>query len=160
VLGHSTLGPLGSVALRPLRGLGIKRSLFGLLGLADLLGCSAAGSALHPRCLPLGEGRVGGVGAKLLQRRLLGLGRHIPAFGEIRIPEASHVSRPWMDCRRIEKATSARFPSTHTPADHCCFDATARVHTLPGTAPPLTWERNDIGADVILAKELERLVSR
>src|ERR1700687_2380066 len=51
-------------------------------------------------------------------------------------------------------------PSTHAPTDHCCFDGVACFHVLPSTAPPSTQERNDISADVILAKELKRPICR
>ena len=51
-------------------------------------------------------------------------------------------------------------PSTHAPTDHCCFDGLACFRALPSTAPPSTRERNDVSADVTLAKELERLIRR
>lgn len=49
---------------------------------------------------------------------------------------------------------------THAPANHCCFDGAVCIHALPRTASPSTQERNDIGADVILAQQLEWLIRR
>src|ERR1700686_1325861 len=51
-------------------------------------------------------------------------------------------------------------PSRRAPAKHCDFDGGACRHALPSTALPSAQERNDIGADVILAQELKRLVRR
>ena len=51
-----------------------------------------------------------------------------------------------------------RFPSTHAPADDRRFDWAAGIHTVPSTATPSAQKRNDIGADVILAKNFKRLV--
>jgi hypothetical protein len=49
---------------------------------------------------------------------------------------------------------------TYTPADHCGFDGFVCLHTLPGSARPSTQKRNDVGADMILAKEFKRLIRR
>lgn len=46
----------------------------------------------------------------------------------------------------------------HTPTDDRCFDWLARLRALPGGAAPSTEKRNDISADVILAKEFKRLI--
>ena len=51
-------------------------------------------------------------------------------------------------------------PSRRAPAKHRDFDGGACRRALPSTALPLAQERNDIGADVILAQELKRLVRR
>ena len=51
-------------------------------------------------------------------------------------------------------------PSARAPANHCCLDGGACRHALPSTARPPAQERNDIGADVILAQELKGLVRR
>ena len=53
-------------------------------------------------------------------------------------------------CRRLQ--------DTYTPADHCCLNGRACRHALPSAAPPSTEERNDVSADVILAKELKGLI--
>ena len=45
-----------------------------------------------------------------------------------------------------------------SPAYDHAFDALARFHILPIPAAPSTWEGNQIRADVILAKQLERLI--
>jgi hypothetical protein len=46
------------------------------------------------------------------------------------------------------------------PADDCSFDWLAGIHTVPRTATPSAQKWNDIGADVILAKNFKRLVRR
>jgi hypothetical protein len=53
-----------------------------------------------------------------------------------------------------------QFPSTHAPADDCSFDWAAGIHTVPSTTTPSAQKWNDIGADVILAKNFKRLVRR
>ncbi len=53
-----------------------------------------------------------------------------------------------------------QFPSTHAPANDCSFDWAAGIHTVPSTATPSAQKWNDIGADVILAKNFKRLVRR
>jgi len=45
-----------------------------------------------------------------------------------------------------------------SPAYDHAFDALARFHILPIPAAPSTREGNHIRADVILAKQLERLI--
>jgi len=47
-----------------------------------------------------------------------------------------------------------------SPTDDHAFDALARFHILPFPAAPSTRERNQIRADVILAKQLERPIRR
>jgi hypothetical protein len=49
--------------------------------------------------------------------------------------------------------------STNAPANYCCFDALACIHALPNAVLPSTQEWNDVRTDVILAKNLKRLVS-
>jgi hypothetical protein len=51
----------------------------------------------------------------------------------------------------------SRLPSP-SPAYHRDLNALRRSHTLPIVASPSTRERNYIGADMILAKELQGLV--
>ena len=51
-------------------------------------------------------------------------------------------------------------PSTRAPAKHCCFDRGACRHASPSSALPSAQERNDIGADVILAQQLKGLIRR
>src|ERR1700733_789192 len=46
----------------------------------------------------------------------------------------------------------------HSPANDCGLDTVLRVETLPSAIAPLAQKRNDVGADVILAKEFQRLV--
>jgi hypothetical protein len=50
--------------------------------------------------------------------------------------------------------------STHAPAEDCSFDWAAGIHTAPSTATPSAQKWNDIGTDVILAKNFKRLVRR
>jgi hypothetical protein len=50
--------------------------------------------------------------------------------------------------------------STHPPADDRRFDWAAGIDTVPCAGRPSAQEWNDIGADVILAKKLKRLVRR
>jgi hypothetical protein len=83
---------------------------------------------------------------------------------EIRLLKASH---PFSDLISILHGlpllgglSCVRFPSTHAPAYDRCFDWAASIHTVPSTATPSAQKRNDIGADVILAKKFERLVRR
>jgi hypothetical protein len=52
------------------------------------------------------------------------------------------------------------YPSTCAPADDGYLDGAVRIDALPSTAAPSTQKWNDIGADVILAKKLERLIRR
>src|SRR5262245_16402815 len=61
---------------------------------------------------------------------------------------------------RSDDRASSRLPSTQAPADHGDFDATAGLHAFPGAAAQATREGNDIGAVVVLAQELERLLRR
>jgi hypothetical protein len=51
-------------------------------------------------------------------------------------------------------------PSALAPADDYCFDWALGFHTVPGTVTPPAQKRDDIGADVILAEKLKRLVGR
>src|SRR6202035_752143 len=51
-------------------------------------------------------------------------------------------------------------PSTRAPANDCCLNGGACRHALPNAALPSAQERNDIGADGILAQELKGLVRR
>src|ERR1700733_3954445 len=48
----------------------------------------------------------------------------------------------------------------HPPADDRGLDAAVSVEALPSAVAPLAQERNDVGADVILTKQLQRLVRR
>jgi hypothetical protein len=65
-----------------------------------------------------------------------------------------------MECRGSARLPGTQIASTLAPTNHCCFDGVACIHALPSAAPPSTQERNNIRADVILAKELKRLVGR
>jgi hypothetical protein len=53
-----------------------------------------------------------------------------------------------------------QLPSTHAPANDRRFDGAAGIDALPRPATPPAQKRDDIGADVILAKKLKRLVCR
>lgn len=86
------------------------------------------------------------------------------AFDEIRFLKASHPSSTlYLDLARLPRLgglSRVQSPSTHAPADDRRFDWTAGIHTVPSTATPSAQKRNDIGADVILAKKFKRLVRR
>jgi hypothetical protein len=65
-----------------------------------------------------------------------------------------------MECRGSARLPGTQIASTLAPTNHCRFDGVAGIHALPSAAPPSTQERNNIRADVILAKELKRLAGR
>ncbi len=48
----------------------------------------------------------------------------------------------------------------HAPSDDRRFNWSAGLHTVPRAASPSAQKRNDISADVILAKKFKRLVRR
>ncbi|MFZ0527104.1 MAG: hypothetical protein WAM40_15980, partial [Xanthobacteraceae bacterium] len=50
--------------------------------------------------------------------------------------------------------------STQAPADDRRFDWAAGLYILPNTVTPSAQKWNDIGADVVLAKKLQRLIGR
>jgi len=102
--------------------------------------------------------------ATLFQRDLPRFGRDIFALDEIRLLKASHPSSTlYLDLARLAwlgGLSCVQFPSTHAPADDRRFDWTAGIHTVPSTGTPSAQKRNDIGADMILAKKFKRLVRR
>ena len=55
---------------------------------------------------------------------------------------------------------SALILAGHAPTKHRGFDAFVRIEVLPSAIPPSAQERNNIGTDVVLTKELQRLVRR
>jgi hypothetical protein len=59
-------------------------------------------------------------------------------------------------CSRI----AYRPPLALAPTDDRCFDWAFGFHTVPGTATPSAQKRDDIGADVILAKQFKGLAGR
>jgi hypothetical protein len=61
---------------------------------------------------------------------------------------------------RLGGLSCIQFSSTHAPADDRRFNWAAGVYTVPNTAIPPAQKWNDIGADVILATKLKRLVRR
>jgi hypothetical protein len=52
------------------------------------------------------------------------------------------------------------FSSRHAPANHRRFDTSSGSYALPDAVIPPTQEWNDIGADMILAKEFKALAWR
>jgi hypothetical protein len=50
--------------------------------------------------------------------------------------------------------------SRRAPADHCGLYASVRRQASPRTLAPLAKKRNDVRADVIFAKDLQRPISR
>ena len=112
------LGLQGCVAFRLKRAFGLSRFGFGLFGLADISDRPAIDGTRRSRRQPFGERRIGGLGEKFLQCRLLGLGGGLLPFEEIRILKAGHFSRPRLSCRRSESSSApdalqrARQPTT------------------------------------------------
>ena len=61
-------------------------------------------------------------------------------------------------CR--EPTGSPQILTGHAPAKNRGIDAVVGVQTVPGAIVPSTQERDHVGADVIFAKELQRLICR
>lgn len=62
---------------------------------------------------------------------------------------------------RLGRFSRIHLPSTtHAPADDRRFDRAGSFHIVPSTATPSAQKRDDISADVILAKKFKRLVRR
>jgi hypothetical protein len=157
------LGLNHSVALGLLCTFGLTDFLLRSFDLAGSLDRTALDSACCSRCQPFCQRRVSGLCAKLFQRDLPRLGRGLLSLDEIRLLKTSYLfstlysilhGLPWLG-----GFSCVQF-STHAPAEDCSFDWAAGIHTAPSTATPSAQKWNDIGADVILAKNFKRLVCR
>jgi hypothetical protein len=135
-----------------LRVFGLTDFLFRPFDFAGILDCPTLGSARGSRFQPFCQCRVGRPCAKLFQRdlswRSMKSGCLKPAI------YFDLVSRP-----RIS-IWHGLFSSTHAPAYDRRFNWAAGIHTVPSAVTPSAQKWNDIGADVILAKKLKRLVRR
>jgi hypothetical protein len=65
---------------------------FSFFDLTGLLGRSTLARERQPRCLPFGQSRVNGVGAKLFQCSFLRVRRRISSFDEIRSFRPTHLT--------------------------------------------------------------------
>jgi hypothetical protein len=66
----------------------------------------------------------------------------------------------WHALPRLGELSCFQFSSTHAPANDRRFNWAAGIDTVPRAVTPSAQKWNDIGADVILAKKLKRLVRR
>jgi hypothetical protein len=137
-----------SVALGLLCTFGLTDFLLRSFDLAGSLDRTALGSACCSRCQPFCQRRVSGLGAKLKSGCLKPAIYFRPCISILH-------DLPWLG-----GFSCVQFPSTHAPADDCSFDWAAGIHTVPSTTTPSAQKWNDIGADVILAKNFKRLVCR
>jgi Transposase DDE domain len=135
-----------------LRVFGLTDFLFRPFDFAGILDCPTLGSARGSRFQPFCQCRVGRPCAKLFERdlswRSMKSGCLKPAI------YFDLVSRP-----RIS-IWHGLFSSTHAPAYDRRFNWAAGIHTVPSAVTPSAQKWNDIGAGVILAKKLKRLVRR
>src|SRR5579863_8037530 len=111
LFGCGALGRQSRFALSLCRRFGFARFAFGLIGLADFSRGTAIGGVRRARLQALGGGRIGSLGAKSFQRRLLGLGGGLLPFLEIRLSEPSHLSRP-------RRTFSSDYSLTRPPTQH------------------------------------------
>jgi hypothetical protein len=58
--------------------------------------------------------------------------------------------------QQTKSAVLAHTRSGNAPPNNCGFDADVGMHASPSPAVPATEERNDVRADVVLAKDLKR----
>jgi hypothetical protein len=153
-----------SVAFGLLRPFGLTSFLFRPFDLAGGLDRTALGRARRSLRQPFCQRRVSNLGAKLFNAtfralaaaswRCMKSGCLKPAIYFRPCVSMLH-GLPWLG-----GLSCVRLPSTHAPSDHPRFDWSAGLHTVPSTATPSAQKRNDIGADVILAKKFKRLVRR
>src|SRR5215475_8640664 len=78
----------------------------------------------------------------------------VPCFTPVHSPESNGIAEAFVETFKRDYARIHPFSA----ADDHAFDALVRFHILPIPATPSTREGNHIRADVILAKQLERLI--